>query len=120
MQARGTSASLGRMRTSVARELSAFVFVDEMGTNTSLATLYAWTPHDERARKLLGDLAYRSEVLEEVLAGCGNRLVTERADQPSKDLLQSLAPSIASLSTGGSAALWCVATSWESRQARGK
>ena len=26
------------------------VFVDEMGTNTSLAPLYAWSPRGERAR----------------------------------------------------------------------
>ena len=26
------------------------VFVDEMGTNTSLAPLYAWAPKGERAR----------------------------------------------------------------------
>ncbi len=36
---------------------------------------------EEVARRLLGDLAYRSEALEEVLAECGVLLVTERADQ---------------------------------------
>jgi len=36
------------------------------------------------ARVLLGDLAYRSGALEEALAGCGVRLVTERAEQRGK------------------------------------
>ena len=36
---------------------------------------------EEVGRRLLGDLAYRSEELEEALAGCGVLLVTERADQ---------------------------------------
>jgi hypothetical protein len=36
------------------------------------------------ARKLLADLAYRSSKLEEALAECGVRLVTERADQRGK------------------------------------
>ena len=36
---------------------------------------------EEMARKLLGDLAYRSEQLAEDLAGCGVLLVTERADR---------------------------------------
>jgi hypothetical protein len=39
---------------------------------------------DGVARKLLGDLAYRSSELEEVLAECGVRLVTERAKQRGK------------------------------------
>lgn len=36
---------------------------------------------EEVGRRLLGDLAYRSEELEEALAELGVRLVTERADQ---------------------------------------
>jgi len=36
---------------------------------------------DDLARRLLGDLAYRSEALGRVLAECGISLVTERADQ---------------------------------------
>jgi hypothetical protein len=36
---------------------------------------------DAVARKLLGDLAYRSESLKEELAGCGIVLATERADR---------------------------------------
>ncbi len=36
---------------------------------------------EEVGRRLLGDLAYRSEELEETLAECGVVLVTERADQ---------------------------------------
>jgi hypothetical protein len=36
------------------------------------------------ARRLLGDLAYRSEALEEALAGCGVLLVTERSRQGGK------------------------------------
>ncbi len=36
---------------------------------------------DGVARELLGDLAYRSGTLGEALAGCGVRLVTEKADQ---------------------------------------
>ena len=36
---------------------------------------------EEMARKLLGDLAYRSEQLAEDLAECGVLLVTERADR---------------------------------------
>jgi hypothetical protein len=36
---------------------------------------------EEVGRRLLGDLAYRSEELEEALAECGVLLVTERADQ---------------------------------------
>jgi len=39
---------------------------------------------DGAARELLGDLAYRSGALEEALAGCGVRLVTERAKQRGK------------------------------------
>ena len=35
----------------------------------------------EVGRRLLGDLAYRREALEEALAECGVLLVTERADQ---------------------------------------
>jgi transposase len=39
-------------RVTVARELATerLVFVDEMGTNTSLHPLYAWSPKGERAR----------------------------------------------------------------------
>jgi transposase len=39
-------------RVTVAREVATerLVFVDEMGTNTSLHPLYAWSPKDERAR----------------------------------------------------------------------
>jgi transposase len=39
-------------RVTVAREITAerLVFVDEMGTNTSLHPLYAWSPKGERAR----------------------------------------------------------------------
>jgi len=39
-------------RVTVARETAAerLVFVDEMGTNTSLHPLYAWSPRGERAR----------------------------------------------------------------------
>jgi transposase len=39
-------------RVTVARETAAerLVFVDEMGTNTSLHPLYAWSPKGERAR----------------------------------------------------------------------
>ena len=38
-------------RALVAGEISAerLVFVDEMGTNTSLAPLYGWSPKGERA-----------------------------------------------------------------------
>lgn len=36
---------------------------------------------DDFARRLLGDLAYRSEALAHALAECGISLVTERADQ---------------------------------------
>jgi hypothetical protein len=36
---------------------------------------------DDLARRLFGDLAYRSEALSHVLAECGISLVTERADQ---------------------------------------
>jgi Transposase DDE domain len=36
---------------------------------------------DDLARRLLGDLAYRSEALGRALAECGISLVTERADQ---------------------------------------
>lgn len=36
---------------------------------------------DDLARRLFGDLAYRSEALGHALAGCGISLVTERADQ---------------------------------------
>jgi hypothetical protein len=36
---------------------------------------------EEVGRRLLGDLAYRSEELEGALAECGVLLVTERADQ---------------------------------------
>ena len=39
---------------------------------------------DGVARELLGDLAYRSGALEAALAGCGIRLVTERAKQRGK------------------------------------
>ena len=39
---------------------------------------------DESARRLFGDLAYRSEALEEALAGCGVLLVTERSRQSGK------------------------------------
>ncbi len=39
---------------------------------------------DGVARELLGDLAYRSGALEEVLAGCGIRLVTQRSKQRGK------------------------------------
>jgi transposase len=39
-------------KVTVAREIAAdrLVFVDEMGTNTSLHSLYAWAPRGERAR----------------------------------------------------------------------
>jgi transposase len=39
-------------RVTVAREIATdrLVFVDEMGANTSLASLYAWSPRGERAR----------------------------------------------------------------------
>jgi hypothetical protein len=39
-------------RVTVAREITPkrLVFVDEMGTNTSLHPLYAWSPRGERAR----------------------------------------------------------------------
>ena len=39
-------------RVTVAREIATerLVFVDEMGTNTSLHPLYAWSPRGERAR----------------------------------------------------------------------
>jgi hypothetical protein len=39
-------------RVTVAREVATerLVFVDEMGTNTSLHPLYAWSPKGERAR----------------------------------------------------------------------
>ena len=39
-------------RATVAREIAAerLVFVDEMGTNTSLYPLYAWSPRGDRAR----------------------------------------------------------------------
>jgi len=39
-------------RATVAREIATerLVFVDEMGTNTSLHPLYAWSPRGERAR----------------------------------------------------------------------
>jgi len=39
-------------KVTVAREIAAerLVFVDEMGTNTSLHPLYAWSPRGERAR----------------------------------------------------------------------
>ena len=42
----------GRWRVAVAREIATerLVFVDEMGTNTSLHPLYAWSLRDERAR----------------------------------------------------------------------
>ena len=36
------------------------------------------------ARRLLGDLAYRSEALEEALVGCGVLLVTKRSRQGGK------------------------------------
>ena len=36
---------------------------------------------DDLARRLLGDLAYRSEALGQALAECGISLVTQRADQ---------------------------------------
>jgi len=36
---------------------------------------------DDLARRLFGDLAYRSEALGHVLAECGISLVTQRADQ---------------------------------------
>jgi hypothetical protein len=36
---------------------------------------------DDLARRLFGDLAYRSEALGHALAECGISLVTERADQ---------------------------------------
>jgi Transposase DDE domain len=36
---------------------------------------------DDLARRLFGDLAYRSEALSHALAECGISLVTERADQ---------------------------------------
>jgi Transposase DDE domain len=39
---------------------------------------------EDVARRLLGDLAYRSEALEEALAGCGVLLVTERSRQGGK------------------------------------
>lgn len=39
---------------------------------------------DDLARRLLGDLAYRSEALGHVLAECGISLVTHRADQRGK------------------------------------
>jgi hypothetical protein len=48
------------------------------------------------ARKLLGDLAYRSGRLKEALAECGVLLVTERADQRS-DLRQQIEIALASL-----------------------
>jgi transposase len=32
------------------RDATQFVFVDETGTHTSLTRLYAWAPHDQRAR----------------------------------------------------------------------
>ncbi len=39
-------------RVTLAREIATerLVFVDEMGTNTSLHPLYAWSPRGERAR----------------------------------------------------------------------
>jgi hypothetical protein len=39
-------------RVTLAREITPerLVFVDEMGTNTSLHPLYAWSPRGERAR----------------------------------------------------------------------
>ncbi len=42
----------GRWRVAVAREIATerLVFVDEMGTNTSLHPLYAWSMRGERAR----------------------------------------------------------------------
>jgi hypothetical protein len=42
----------GRWRVAVAREIATerLVFVDEMGTNTSLHPLYAWSLRGERAR----------------------------------------------------------------------
>jgi transposase len=42
-------------RVTVAREIAAerLVFVDEVGTNTSLHPLYAWSPRGERARCLV-------------------------------------------------------------------
>jgi hypothetical protein len=40
--------------------------------------------NDGLARELLGDLAHRSGALGEALAGCGVRLVTERAKQRGK------------------------------------
>lgn len=48
------------------------------------------------ARKLLGDLAYRSERLKEALAECGVLLVTERADRRSA-LRQQIEIALASL-----------------------
>ena len=36
----------------------------------------------DRARRLFGDLAYRSEASGHALVKCGISLVTERADQP--------------------------------------
>ena len=42
----------GCLGATVAREITPeqLVFVDEMGTNTSLHPLYAWSPRGERAR----------------------------------------------------------------------
>jgi hypothetical protein len=53
-------------RALVARKVDArrLVFVDEMGTNTSLAPLYAWSPKGERARsKVLRDRGENTTIL---------------------------------------------------------
>ena len=42
--------SLARHMVAAATRPERLVFVDEMGTNTSLAPLYAWSPRGERAR----------------------------------------------------------------------
>ena len=48
--------------------------------------------NEDLARRLFGDLAYRSEELEDALAGCGVLLVTEHSRQGGKRQQVEIAP----------------------------
>jgi hypothetical protein len=68
-------------RVPVSYELTAANVAEVNLTEELLAEAEKLGNDDRVARKLLGDLAYRSESLKEELAGCGIVLATERADR---------------------------------------
>ena len=68
-------------RVPLSYELTPAKVADLSLTEELLAEASLLGEEEEVARRLLGDLAYRSEQLEEGLAGSGILLVTERAKQ---------------------------------------